>query len=357
MAPYYLLIAIPCVTAFVQMFLKRRDLRYRNNMPLVIFFGIYLLLIALRSQAVGSDTVVYADLFEKIGWTPWKEIFSVRETEHGFSIYNKLLSLISEDPQILLIVTALITVIPLAILYYKESENALVSMALFLVFPVFIMNFSGLRQAIAIAIGSIAYFAVKRKKWLLFIALVLLAWTFHQSALILLALYPLYYAKLRPIHLPVLFSALVVVYVLRTPIYNAVLPFLGEDYLETYGNTGETGAYTMLILFFLFTVYAFLMPNEKLMDGETNGLRNFLVLALFMQVFTAISPITMRMNYYFIIFIPLLIPKVTNRCIFMEKRLIQLINVVFISFFILYYLIKANRVDSLNIYPYIPFWK
>ena len=72
----------------------------------------------------------------------------------------------------------------------------------------------------------------------------------------------------------------------------------------------QTGAFTMLILFAAFAVFAFLIPEDSALDAETIGLRNFLLLSVVLQMFAPLHTIAMRMNYYYIIFIPLLIPKI-----------------------------------------------
>ena len=85
---------------------------------------------------------------------------------------------------------------------------------------------------------------------------------------------------------------------------------LVERYTNYAGDMISTGAYTMLILFSIFTVFSFVIPDEKRMDNETIGLRNFLLLSLVIQMFAPLHNLAMRMNYYYIIFIPLLIPKI-----------------------------------------------
>ena len=63
------------------------------------------------------------------------------------------------------------------------------------------------------------------------------------------------------------------------------------------------------------------------------------------------------MNYYFLPFVPLLIPKITHRFKRIDRRYAQLIQIGMATFFFIYYLQKTNHVDSLNIYPYSFFWQ
>ena len=148
------------------------------------------------------------------------------------------------------------------------------------------MNFSGFRQAIAIALGVPAFYAAKNKKIWHFLFIVLLAFSFHQSALILFLMYPLYHANIRPKHLLLLIPALILTYFNVGRIFNYVLPFLGEKYSESYSEIGDTGSYGMIFLLGLFVLFSFLMANESTLDGETKGMRNILVFTLFVQLFT-----------------------------------------------------------------------
>ena len=101
-----------------------------------------------------------------------------------------------------------------------------------------------------------------------------------------------------------------VVFVFNKPIFEFVLQFLGE-YGENYSYE-ETGGYMMIVLFALFLLFSYIAPDESKMDKETIGLRNILVLTLTMQTFALANPVAMRMNYYNIMFIPLLLPRVIN---------------------------------------------
>lgn len=360
MLPYYFMVLVPVLVSLVQ-WRMRRDLRYaktEKNLPIAVFFGIYFILLALRHETVGSDTGRYIDVFKMMPGTAWNRIFSVSSSDWGYYLLNKVASVFFRNEQLFLMLIAVITVAPLGYLYYKESEAPLLCMALFITFPVFMMNFSGLRQSIAIALTVPAFYMARDKRLLKFLLIVALAYLFHHSAIVILLIYPLFHAKIRPKHLLWLVPCYLLTLALNDRLFALILEFLGTvlggDYLE-YEMT-ETGAYTMIILMALFTVFAFFIPDEDQMDDTTRATRNMLVIALFIQMFTPISRLTMRMNYYFVLFIPLLIPKVINRCNRFDKRYLMIIRAVFFAFFAVYFFRKATTTDSLNIYPYIPFW-
>ena len=122
-----------------------------------------------------------------------------------------------------------------------------------------------------------------------------------------------------------------------------------------------TGAYTMLFLFIMFAILSYVIPDEKTMDKEMLGLRNFMLMAVVIQCFAPVHNWAMRINYYYIIFIPVLIPKILKHPRVKFRNIAEIANVVCIAFFAGYYLLTTyigcqTGISSLNTYPYVPFW-
>ena len=92
-----------------------------------------------------------------------------------YTSLNWSVSRFTDDFQVFLAVVALITIIPIAWIYSEDRDHSFLKIVLFINMSTFIMMFSGLRQAIAISIGVIAYRCVKKKKLLLFIVFVIIA--------------------------------------------------------------------------------------------------------------------------------------------------------------------------------------
>lgn len=359
MFPYYALIGIPIMYAFYYelRYEKRDRIEEKKNNTLVVFFTLYGLLLAFRSPNVGVDTVRYIEIYHVIESTTWGNIaIYFPNSEKGYLLLNKILAIVFGNEQWLLIVVAVLCVVPIAILYYKESKNGLISMALFLVMPLFQMNFSGVRQSLAIAFVLPALYFTRNKSILKFLLTVIVAMLFHRSAIILLVLYPLYYIRLNRKHLVLLIPLGILVFYFKTQIFTLTSYLLMELLNESYGGLSETGAYTMLLVYMVFCIYAFFIPDEKKMSETAKGFRNYLVFATFLQIFAAVNPIAMRMNYYFIVFIPIVISQITHNCRIRNKRIVFLIEVLTFLVFMAYYLKHAHSADDLSIYPYEFFW-
>ena len=356
MLAYFLLIGIPLV--FSTVVIGNKQDKKGKAFVMASFFLVYFLLLALRADTVGVDLENYLPHFKEYYSKQWNSLFVDDETEAGYLFLNKFIGTIWADNQFFLTCIALICVFPLAILYCKESEKPLVSMATFLILPVFTMLFSGLRQGIAIAMVAPAYYFTKKKKLMGFILTVLFAMLFHTSAFVVALLYPVYHANITKEKLFFVVPVILLVLVFNKQVFEFVLRLLGDEFYEEYYSIQETDAYTMLIMFVIFTVYAFITPQKDKLDKDTVGLRNILLLSLCLQTFAPINQIAMRMNYYFIVFLPLLIPKIGARCHTKDKDLVKLLEFLLIVFFIVYFIWTGyTGADILQVFPYTPFWE
>jgi hypothetical protein len=334
-------------------FTKGNKVLYETQtLSIDVFMLIFFLLLAFRGLKCGSDTKQYLRLFNEYRTQNIVQLFSSYEHEFGYKLVNRLIGAVTTNYQVLLVFTAAICVYPLWYFYKRESENQLLSIALFLTVAPYMMYFSGIRQAIAMSLGIPAWYAAKNKKLGRFIAMVILATQFHTSALMLFLLYPMYHLKITKKWLWFVGPCMIIVFVFRSFVFNFLFRLMWQEYELTEG----TGATNILILLVLFGMYSYIIPDEALMDNDTIAMRNFMLLSIVIQIFAMLHPLSMRMNYYFLIFVPILIPKIAKRSKKEYAEVAQLSEVVMIAYFMYYFI---NNVitddDALNIFPYISF--
>ena len=357
MIPYFLLIALPVLARIMgsrYRFTYGRQRLYETSAGSIdIFMFWFMLLLAFRSVEVGNDTAQYQRLFNEYSTQNIRQLWSSTSHELGFKILNRLVDAVGGNYQLLLIISAAICVYPLHFFYKRESEKQLLTIALFLTVAPFVMYFSGIRQSMAMSMGIAAWYCAREKKLLRFVAVILILMQFHRSSVILLALYPLYHVRITRRWLWFVIPCIVLVYVFRTQLFSVVLVLMWED----YGDIRETGATTVLLLLILLAIYSYIIPDEKLMDNDTIAMRNILLLTIAIQIFALLHTLAMRMNYYFLIYIPILIPKIAARSKKGYQQIADL-SVVVMTVYFMYYFISSglNGSDDLNIYPYIPFW-
>ncbi len=358
MIQYFLLIALPLLVRIVsqtyRITTRKRVLYETKSGSIDIFMLLFLLLLALRGLQCGVDTRQYLRLYNEYSSRSFWALFRDYDHEFCYKLLNWLIGNVVGSYQAFLLAASVICVYPLWYFYKRESENQLLTIALFLTVSPFMMYFSGIRQAWAMSIGVFTWYAVKNKKLVWFVAIVLIAMQFHTSAFMLFLMYPLYYAKITKKWLWFVVPCMVAVYIFRTPIFNFLFTLLWQE----YDATDATGAVTILILLIMFGLYSYILQADQDLDKDTIALRNILLLSIVIQIFAMLHPLSMRMNYYFLLFTPILIPKIANRSKKRFSQIAQLSVLVMTVYFIYYFLngvITDN--DALNIYPYIPFWK
>jgi len=334
----------------------------KKSLLMPIFFIIFFLLLSLRNYSIGADVLNYKSHFEAISSLTFRQVLN-RSGDVLYNLLNWFISRFTEDFRIFLTIVSAIILLPIAAFYSEEREYSFMKMIIFINMPNFIMIFSGLRQAIAFSISIIAYKFVREKKILWFLVFALIAFGFHHSAFIVFVYYPLYHFTFKRKHLWFVIPAMILVYIYNRPIFTIATEILNSLFGEDYSAIADdTGAYTMLVLFILFAILAYVLPDESLMDEETLGLRNFLLMAVVIQCFVPLYALAMRMNYYFILFIPVLLSKIIKSCKSSFEQVGMLSHWVLSSYLLIYYLDKlytscSTGISSLGTYPYRFFWQ
>lgn len=355
MAIFYVLLFTPIIIQNFKIKGLKSDYEKKNKSALAFFFFLLTVMIMLRHESVGNDTRNYIYIFEKIANIPWGELKN-ESLEKGYLYFSKLVSVFSKEPQVFFGVAAIVTSAMIYPTYKRLCTDSSLTIVLFCIMSTFVMMFSGIRQMLAIGIGFIAYECTRKKKLIPFLLCVFLAMSFHSSAFMLIFMYPLFHARITKKWLLAVIPALGVIFVFNSQIFS-FLNLIISRFTRFEGSVSSTGAFTMLLLFAVFTVFAFLVSDETKIDNETIGLRNFLLLSLVIQMFAPLHSLAMRMNYYYIIFIPLLLPKIIACKNTRWSQVATLGRYVMVVFFLVYFFVNAYREGNLRVFPYHFFWE
>lgn len=358
MIPYYILIAVPVLLRAISKKYRftagNRLLFETSTSSIDAFMFIFLLLLALRGVECGIDTRQYMRLFHEYSAHSFSQVLSNYRHEFGYKLLNRLVGVLTGEYQVVLAITALLCVIPLWYFYRRESDNQLLTIALFLTVAPFLMYFSGIRQAIAMSMGIPAWYCAREKKLVRFALVILLALQFHTSAFVLALLYPLYHARITKRWLWFVVPCMAAVFVFKTQILSFLIAFLWKEYSEIT----ETGATTVLLLLMIFGIYCYVIPEEKSLDQDTVAMRNILLCSITVQFFAMLHPLSMRFNYYLLLFVPALIPRIAKQSKEKYRQIAKLSEVVMTVYFFYYFLINGIRDnDKFWIFPYVPFWE
>lgn len=353
MTVFFILVFVPLLRQLV--WIKGETVLRRKRRAMRIFFVMLFLLLALRHITVGRDVENYSLIFNSVSRREWGNLHSLN-LEMAYVVLNKTILLFTNEFQWLLVVTAALTVLPIGHQYLKHTNDPALTIVLFIVMSTFVMLFSGIRQAIAIALGMIAFEFTRGKKLSPFILMVILAVLFHSSGFMLIFMYPLYHAKITKNWLYVVVPIMVMLFVFNRQVFG-MLTFILKRFASYDVTTTSTGAYTMIILFVLFCVYAFVIPDESKLDADTIGMRNFLLLATMIQMFAPLHTLAMRMNYYYMVFVPLLIPKIIACRSEKWELVAQMSRYVMLVFFLGYFFFAVVSANTVDVFPYHFFWE
>lgn len=356
MFPYLLLLFSSLVISIISRYAK-----WKANITMMVYFIMLCIILSCRNVEIGNDTIPYMHTFYQISSAPWHNLdLFVREI--GYGIFNKIVSYFTSDFQIFLAFNAVIITVPLYYLFKSPNRNNYLKITIFMNMAIFPMIFSGLRQTIAISLGIWAFFALLNKKQWIFFLLVFIGYYFHHSAIILLLLYPISLFKIKKVHLLFLIPAFLFLFAMKAQITYFMMQAMATSddlavYKDRYGEISETGAYGTLVLFIIFTIMTYVFPNDKKLTPKSIFLRNIMVIATFFQLVALVNPVMMRINYYFIVFVPTALPICLDACRKRDRLVTSAIKTSLCIILTLFYLNRAfNGIDILNIYPFYPFW-
>ena len=366
MIEYILLIVVPFIFCYVaknksRLLIGESEHVRKNSLALPVFFLFYFALLACRDITIGNDTANYEYYFGVYNFNNYS--LNIAESDFLFVLFCWLFSIVSDNFQIFLAAVAAFCVFPMAKLYCENRKNSMLQIAVFVNLSTFIMLFSGIRQAMAMAVGVAAYYFVKNKKTLWFIISCLIAFGFHHSAFILLLMYPLYHISFKKKDLWYIVPSIAVLFLFNKQIFSFIanLAAMISDKYEDIVIT-QTGAITTFLMFVLFAVFCYMVPDEAKMDKEMFGLRNFLMFSMVIQSFASLHTLAMRMNYYYMIFIPIILAKVVDipkdRYRQVAKAGSVAITVLLLAYFIYTTYIGYKTGESaLSTVPYVAFWE
>lgn len=355
MAVFYFLLFIPIIIQHSGIKDMRFGYEKKNKFAFAFFFGFLTLLIMLRHESVGTDTGRYVNHFIRVSHRKWTDLWMTNK-EIGFPYFAKFFSIFSKEPQFYLGAVAFLTSAMIWPTYKRFCTDTSLTISLFCIMSTFVMMFSGIRQMFVIGMGFIAYNFTRQKKLIPFIVIVLTGLLLHTSAFMLAFMYPLYHARITKKELFVLVPILAICFVFNQQIFR-VLAQLLEENTRFDAEVESTGAYTMLILFGIFVIFSFLVPDEAKLDEETIGLRNFLLMVFTLQMFAPLHTLAMRMGYYYMIFIPLLLPKIIECRSKRWNQVAILGRYVMVIFFLVYFFVSASGGGGLDVFPYHFFWE
>lgn len=348
MIVYGVLISITFVV--YALFSNRVDTKQNNAITIATFFVGYLVLLCLRDVSIGVDTKHYLESFWECRETPWIELYRSEDSEVGFLTFAKCLGYFSSE-RLFMAVVAILSVFPIMKFYSSESEDAMLCCSFFFISLLFEMFFSGMRQSISIGLVVPAFYFAKQRKVVPYFLIILLATSFHTSAIILTAIWPIYHLNIRTKSMVIIAPLMVIVFLYNEEIFKAILNLVGGKYIAGYEYLiNQSSQKGLMYLFILIMIYSFIVMDENIASKDDVGMRNLLLFATCLQLFSPVHPVISRLNYYFIVFIPVALSRVNTKCSVRYLQVVRLASAVMSLYFLFYFFF--SKADSLNVFNY-----
>ncbi len=323
---------------------KRKEItffkKYKVNvkmciLPLVLSFLVLFSLIALRDETVGTDYRTYIDAYNKIADGTLNE----RESSWlgiGFQWTSKLFSLVFGNNYVIYFATlGFFTLFLFYKAFWENSKMPAFSLFVLISFCLYYQMFNQFRQMFAIAMGLYAIKYIKDRKIIPYIICILIATSFHTSAIILLPFYFIANLKLGK-NLFIAYGVLAVVAFFSFDILKAVLQntYYGQIYFGSNYDIGGKTSSIFNLVFRLGLLGACLVFYPKMIkaDEKNKILYHMAIICTILQIITVRSYIFGRLTTYFFIFYCLLIPEIIDT-VFKGKKWVIVASVIILCMY------------------------
>ena len=271
----------------------------------LVICGILLAFIAGVRYETGHDYYSYLGVYTNICNADMSQFFSYGK-EPGFFLWCKLLSLFSTHFQWFYIATAVLTTALIMIYIYRESTSPTVSVFIYVTFTFYYWSLNLVRQSLAAAISIFSIQFIKKKKLVPFLLVVLLAASFHKSALIMLPVYFIAQIKFGWKPVTIFGAAAVVAYIFAPNIVAFVGKYLynGAYSIGSYYAQGASILYGILPVFVFAAAWCF--KKKYVGTDATNSVDlNLLFYASVISLFITRVFIVERFAFY--MFLPAIV--------------------------------------------------
>ncbi|SDN21800.1 EpsG family protein [Alkalicoccus daliensis] len=301
-----------------------------------------------------GDTYVYRDIFDE---TVWSLNLALEAEEPGFAVLQWLLQHISSDGQILIFTASLITLTLITAVLYKYSRLFELSLYVFITSGMFLVSMNGMRQYLAASIVFAGASFLFKGKLIPYVLTVLLASTFHQSALIML---PVYFIVRREAWtkstMALVFAGTVFAFG-YDQFSHIIFGAISETKYGSYSEFDEGGANIIRVMVTAAPVMLAYFGRHKLKEifPESHIVVNLSLMGFIFMMVSTQQWIFARMAIYFDLFSLILISWVVKVFAEKDQRFIYYVIVVLYLFYFFYEYSVTLNINYQS--EYLPFFR
>lgn len=264
-----------------------------------------ILLVALRGRGVGSDTATYLDALAYYSSLPKSEVLFAGlikpfDFEVAYFGLTKICALINMPPQVFLALIAAVIYVPVFMCIHRYSKLPYISILAYFAIGQFAYSLGFFRQLMAFSIVLCGLTYLEKRKLWKFLPFVLIAATFHRSALFMVVLYVAYAIPFQK-YVKWLIPAELACLLLGRPISLAIVAVLPR-YAAYIGGRYDVQGGTYLMLLLLTVLLLVLMYLHRRGFTDSRLLITALTLAVFVQAVGYSMAVLGRAVLYFSFF-------------------------------------------------------
>lgn len=319
---------------------------FRVNTRNLSFFSCFifiLLLGILRHERLGVDVEIYKKYFlSTYSNTDFKFFIGNFNYDIGYVALNKIVKIFTNDFRIFEVIIFCISFCIFSLIIYKESKYPALSFLIYIALDFVGFNMCILRQAVACALCFLAYYFLEKNKKIWYILLVMLAITFHKTAIFF---FLSYFLSLNKKNIFSFTKNLIYIFIFYLG-SNLILPKLIGIYTNDYSNMIIVGQGFNLFLFYLISVMIMRLIYNKECSNIDIMRYDCSLGTLYIQVGALSFALFTRITRYFAIIFTLSIPNI----IYKSKYKSLYIVIYCIMFSLLY--IYGLYSNGTNVVPY-----
>lgn len=308
-----------------------KDNRKNRLLYVILVSAILVFVAAMRhpefmEDTYGIDTLNYKMMFLGSFDTGWNEIWSLArqryielelDSDIGYLIFNKILSLITRDFHIFSLIADLVVFVPLCVILnrYCTSMRQLIFAFVLYIALIQVFFWGGARQIFAMGFDLMALIAIIDKRRLLMVVFLLIGITLHFSSILFIIPLLMIWLHFSPRILKIIHIVCFLIFPIVYFNPNEIIAFMGTVLgMEKYANYGKGaivgGADTFVFLIELLSLFCLIAIKRKDMQSDVKK-RIFYV---FLPLFTLFAPLInsngsmIRISLYYYIFLMLLVP-------------------------------------------------
>lgn len=341
----YIAVAIwPILMAFIFNYHKKRTAAKNTSKNIHILLALLpmFILIALRSGEIGADTGGYIKYFNLSIDMTVPDMLDRYRLEEGYILFiNFLSTFITKNPLVYQIIyTSVYLVCIWDFCCQMEDDDAFLFSFFFATLGNYMFMFTGVRQCIAMSLCLLSYRFVRKRKIIPFLIIIALAFTFHRTAILFLAVY---FISGRKVSLPMLSLYTVGTYLVITN-FLKIYDWFSETFEYSYDIEVVDNGIIFLVLIILLTVFSFVVIwDAKLLNNDhSKGYLNLSFIAIIMWILRQHARLSERLSYYFLFFVCALVAYAISHIRDRQLRFISRIVIIAVCLILYIYRLSTN---------------